>query len=213
MNKKVLIIATHPDDEVLGCGGTILKHKYNGDLVNILFISSGNKFQKKSIRLVCEFLNVDFQCLNFQDMYVQDLSLNTLIPEISRFVHKFKPNVIYVPNRSDAHSDHRRTFEAIIPITKTFRYPFIREIYMCNIHSETDLALPLIENYFQKNYFVDISDFWDAKIKAMKFYGSEIINSPSTRSLDSIRALDSYNGSLICVKYAEVYQLLKKIDY
>jgi N-acetylglucosamine malate deacetylase 1 len=211
MKKKILVIAVHPDDEVLGCGGTIFKHRSQGDDVKVLFISGGNEDQKSYILEVTSMLDVSYENLDLPDMYLADMSLNEIIPMIAKCINEYKPEVLYIPNRSDVHSDHRAIFEAMIPFSKSFRYPYIKEIYMCEVHSETDLALPLIENTFQPNCFVDISAYWEMKKKAMLVYESELLEYPLTRSMSSIEAKNRYKGSLISVEYAEAFQILKKV--
>jgi N-acetylglucosamine malate deacetylase 1 len=211
MNNKVLVIAVHPDDEVLGCGGTILKHKANGDDVKVVFVSGGNSSQKSYIDDVVKVLGVSFENLDLPDMYLADQSLNDIIPLFIKIIDEYKPSILYIPNRSDIHSDHRAIYEAVIPFTKSFRYPFIKEVNMCEVHSETDLAPPLIENVFQANYFVDISDFWEAKKKSIEIYESELLEHPHTRSMSAIEAQNRYRGSLISVNYAEAFQTLKRI--
>jgi LmbE family N-acetylglucosaminyl deacetylase len=211
MKKKILVIAVHPDDEVLGCGGTIFKHRRQGDDVKVLFISGGNDDQKSYISEVTSILDVSYVNLDLPDMYLADKSLNEIIPMIAKCINEYKPEVLYIPNRSDAHSDHRAIFEAMIPFSKSFRYPYIKEIYMCEVHSETDLAFPLIENTFQSNCYIDISAHWEMKKKAMLVYKSELLDYPLTRSMSSIEAKNRYRGSLISVEYAESFQILKKV--
>jgi LmbE family N-acetylglucosaminyl deacetylase len=145
-------------------------------------------------------------------MSLDSTSLNTLIPKISEVFNEIKPEVIYVMNRSDAHSDHRITFEAVAACTKSFRYPFIKKVLMYECLSETEFAPALLEKAFIPNYFVDITSFFDQKVSIMKVYESELAEHPFPRSLKNIEALAIFRGASVGVVYAEAFQLIKYID-
>lgn len=220
---KVVVISAHPDDEVIGCGGTLLKHINNGDEVswvivtnvfeNIGFskerVDSRNK-EIESVKKMMGFKNV-FK-LDYPTMSLDSSSVNTMIPQISNIFNELKPEVIYVMNRSDAHSDHRYTFEVVVACTKSFRYPFIKKILMYECISETEFAAALPENVFQPNYFVDISNYFKKKIEVIKIYESELGEHPFPRSLRNIEALATFRGASVGVEYAEAFQLIKFID-
>ena len=221
--KKVIVISSHPDDEILGAGGTLLKHKSNGDKlawIIVTAISKENKFsnnniinRNKEIKKVSEmvgFSNV-FE-LNYPTTGLHSQTVNNMIPKISKIFIDFKPEVIYVMNRSDAHSDHRYTFESVIACTKSFRYPFIKKILMYECISETEFAPQLHERIFIPNYFVDISPFFTKKLEIMNVYKSELGEHPFPRSKRNIEALATYRGATVGVKYAESFQIIKIID-
>lgn len=208
---KVLVIAVHPDDETLGCGGTLLKHKKKGDEINCLFVTSGNEEQQKLIGEVAESYGFNnYLNLFFPENQLDDISLNDLIPKISSYVNSTMPDVLYIPNRSDVHSDHRRVHEAMLAI-KTFRYPFIKKVLMYEVISETDFAYPLTESVFMPNVFVDITEVYDEKTDILTLYESELLYDPMTRSYDVIEAHNKYRGSQINAEYAECFMLLKEI--
>ncbi|MCF8337109.1 MAG: PIG-L family deacetylase [Bacteroidales bacterium] len=213
MSKKVLAVSVHPDDETLGCGGTLLKHKANGDKIFCVYITNGNAFQAKTINelnKLYEFENT-FQ-LGLPELELDDISLNHIIPKISEVIKEVEPEVLYIPNRSDVHSDHRRVFEALVAVTKSFRYDSIKKILMCEVMSETDFSPALIENVFQPNVFNDISEYFDKKIEILKIFKSELFEAPYTRSIDSVTAHNRYRGSQINTYYAESFMLIKEIN-
>lgn len=155
--KKVLVISVHPDDETLGCGGSILKHLGQGDEVHCVFITGGNIYQRQlidNINALYGFTSII--TLDFKELHLHEM-LNELIEALSKIVSIVQAQVLYIPNRSDAHSDHRAVFSAIMACSKNFRYPFIEQILMCEVISETDFAPILGENTFSPNYFIDIS--------------------------------------------------------
>jgi LmbE family N-acetylglucosaminyl deacetylase len=221
--RKVIVIAAHPDDEILGAGGTLLKHIHDGDLLSWLIVtkvSKENGFSKKrvtsrqhEIEMVKKMVGFSsIYQLNYPTMSLNSESVNRMIPEISSIFLEFEPEIIYVMNRSDAHSDHRYTFEAVVACTKSFRYPFIKKVLMYECISETEFAPQLPEKVFIPNYFVDISDFFDKKIKIMQVYESEMGEHPFPRSIENIKALAVFRGASAGVKYAESFQIVKMID-
>lgn len=221
--KKVIVISAHPDDEILGAGGTLLKHKKSGDELAWLIITGvdeANGFTKERVRSRELEIAQVAECIGFSKVYklhypTMGLSpeiVNEMIPKISLIFSEFEPEVIYVMNRSDAHSDHRYTFDAVAACTKSFRYPFVKNVLMYECISETEFAPILPEKVFQPNYFVDISDFFKRKIEIMQIYSSELGEHPFPRSNRNIEALAVHRGANIGTEYAEAFQLIKFID-
>lgn len=209
---KVCVIAVHPDDETLGCGGTILKHLKDGDEVHCIFVTDGDKTQKTIITKLADFYHfTSIKALCFEELKLADISLNDLVPVLANVLNQIQPNVLYIPNRSDAHSDHRAVFEALIACTKSFRFPFIEQILMCEVISETDFNLNLPEQTFNPNYFVDITDQWVYKKQAMEIFVDQLLPYPQTRNVSAMEALNRYRGSLINTEYAEAFMALKII--
>ena len=210
--KKVIVISVHPDDETLGCGGTILKHLKNGDEVHCILITGGNREQQIVWNKVKEAYNFTSVVeLGFPELDLMDISLNKLIPPIAKVFSNLKPQIIYMPNRSDAHSDHKAIFNAVASCTKSFRYPYIEQVLMIEVISETDFALPLPESVFIPNYFVDITEEMTRKNEIMKLYETEMLPYPQTRNESTLTALNRYRGSQIGVEYAEAFMSLKII--
>lgn len=210
--KKVCVIAVHPDDETLGCGGTILKHLKRGDEVHCVFVTDGDETQGVLIdQLAKHYGFTSVTRLGMPELELADMSLNELVPALAGVMKKIEPNVLYIPNRSDAHSDHRAVFEAMIACTKAFRFPSIEQILMCEVISETDFNLGLPEQVFNPNYYVDITDEWEGKKQAMEICKDQMLPYPLTRSESTMEALNRYRGSLINVEYAEAFMALKTI--
>lgn len=220
---KIAIISAHPDDEILGAGGTLLKHKKNGDEILWIIVTdvieeqgfskervdSRHQEVKEVAKKMGFAKTVQF---SFPTMSLSSESLNELIPQISKEFMAFEPEIIYCPNRTDAHSDHRIVFDAVWACTKSFRYPFVKQVLMFECISETEFAPALTERAFVPNYFVDITGFEDEKDEIMKIYDSEIGEHPFPRSIRNIRALATFRGATAGVKFAEAFQLLKFID-
>lgn len=210
--KKILCVSVHPDDETLGCGGTLLKHKANGDDIYCVHVTNVNEKQKSVICLLRELYEFkETYQLGLPEIKLTDIPLSEIISKLSAVIQQVKPDYLYIPNRSDAHSDHRIVFEALTACTKSFRYPFIKKIMMCEVISETDFSPALPENIFIPNVFMDISDFIERKHEILNVFESELLTSPYTRSIDAILALSKYRGSQINVNYAEAFMLLKEV--
>ena len=217
--KKIIVVAVHPDDETLMCGGALLKHKNNGDEIYWIIVTCITKEygwdEKVITRRKKEIMEVSHKYgfkktyqLNFPTTKLDYIPNGDIIKAISDVFNEVKPNIIYLPNRSDVHSDHHVAFQAAYSCTKNFRYPFVERVLMGETLSETEFAPALNHNAFTPNVFIDISPFIDQKLEIMKLYASEVMNEPYPRALSSIKALGRYRGSRIGKEYAESFVLL-----
>ncbi len=220
---NVIVVSTHPDDEMFGVGGTLLKHAENNDSITWVIITSifeDQGFSKEriasreqEIEKVANGIGIENVVkLGFPTMSLDSSSLKELIPLVADVFQKYKPNIVYTLNRSDVHSDHRITFDAIFSCTKSFRFPFIKKVLMYECVSETEFAPALSENVFIPNYFVDISKYIEKKIELASVYESEMGEHPFPRSNENLKALATFRGATAGVEYAEAFHLLKYID-
>ena len=219
---KILVIAVHPDDETLGCGGTLLKHKANGDEIHWLIatdikesegydipaIKQRNKEIKK-VENLYGFTSVNK--LDLSTTKVDAYSMSVLVSKISSVIDRIKPDTIYLPFKGDVHSDHKYIFDAAYSCTKIFRYPFIKKIYMMETLSETEFSLSTKEDSFVPNVFIDISKYMNKKIEIMNIYESEIGKHLFPRCEKNMRALATYRGATSGCDYAESFMLIKEI--
>ena len=221
--KKVIVISAHPDDEILGVGGTLLKHVEKGDEVYWLITTnisvdqgfSADRVQtrQEEIKKVEKHLRIKNSfLLDYPTMQLSSSSIIDMVPKISKIFSEIEPEIIYCLNRSDAHSDHRFTFDAVMACTKSFRYPYIKRVLLYECISETEFAPALPEKAFLPNYYVDISEQFKQKIRIMRIYESELGIHPFPRSERNIEALATFRGASVGVEYAEAFQLIKFID-
>ena len=220
--KNIIVVSAHPDDEILGVGGTLMKHKKKEDVITWIIATEINikmgfskdqiNSRKKEIEQIKNKIGISkVHNFNYPTTSLSSSSVNELIPKISEIFKKCKPEIIYVVNRSDAHSDHRHLFNAVFACTKSFRHNYIKKVLMYECISETEFAPALPENQFIPNYFVNITNEIDDKIKLMEVYKSELGIHPFPRSIENIKALAKYRGAMVGANYAEAFSVLKII--
>lgn len=219
---KVLAVAPHPDDETLGCGGTLLKHRANGDDIYWLIatrMSERNGFAEDVIQTRNEEIQLISNLYGFRGVYqldyptmrLDEIPTADLVGSFSAVIKEIKPEVIYLPFRDDVHTDHKYVFDAAASCTKWFRYPYIRKVFAYETLSETEFGLNPSSNGFRPNYFVNISEYLPLKQSIMESYKSEISEFPFPRSKMGIEALARYRGLASNCEAAEAFMLLKEI--
>lgn len=221
--EKVLVIACHPDDETLGCGGTLLRHRAHGDdiywviLTNIDEQSGWAKGKVKARQNEIDHVADSYGFkkifkLNFPTTQLDQLPKSELIKALSGALDEVKPSIVYLPNPNDVHSDHQAAFQVAYSSAKTFRQSSIKKILAYECLSETEFAPPLADKLFIPNVFVDITEYFDMKAKIMHLYAGEIAPFPFPRSLENMEALAKFRGATVGVMRAEAFMLLKEIQ-
>lgn len=223
MRESVLVVSAHPDDEILGAGGALIRHREAGDKVSWLiatdlfeeqgFSKERITSRQEEISRVAGHLSMEIFQLDYPTMTLTSENIVTLVPKISEVLNKIRPERIYLVNRSDAHSDHRVLFDAIMACTKSFRYSFIREVFMYECLSETEFAPALPEKAFIPNCYIDITGKMEEKLQLMRIYESELGEHPFPRSERNIKALATFRGASCGVEYAEAFQILKSYRF
>ncbi len=219
---NVLIVAPHPDDETLGCGGTILKHTANKDKVSWLImtqLSVDQGYKAADIKERDEDITKVAKQYGFTRVFkgkfnttcLDQYPKNKLIEFVANAIKSVKPNIVYLPFKFDIHSDHSVCHDTVISCTKSFRYPFIKKIICYETVSETEFSLNQT-NTFKPNLFVDISRYLNKKIQIMKIYGKEMGKHPFPRSEENIRSLATFRGATANVNAAESFMILKEIS-
>lgn len=220
--RKVLFVSPHPDDETLGCGGTILRHASQGDSVYWLIhtnVTDEKTWGKERIRerqseierVAKSYGFAHVFKLDYDTTRLEEIPFGDMTKRISEIVREVQAEIIYVNNRSDIHSDHKVSFDSVISASKSFNNPYVKRILMYETLSETDFAPPFQENAFLPNYFVDITEYLEGKIEIMRIYESEIKAHPFPRSERNLRALATFRGAQCGVEYAEAFMVLKWI--
>jgi len=217
---KIIVIAPHPDDEVLGVGGTLLRRKAEGATIAWLIVTtitadtgwSEEKIRQRAdeIKRVTALFGFDsvFE-LNFPTIQLDQVPMSDLVAAISNVFKKFEPEEVFVPHPADVHTDHRMVFDAVASCTKWFRYPSVKRVLAYETLSETDFGLGTSQG-FRPNVFVNIEPYLDDKIRAMDIYASEIGEFPFPRSHEAIQALAILRGAASGFKAAEAFELLRE---
>ena len=217
---KTIVIAPHPDDEVLGVGGTLLRRKAEGARIAWLIVTAISvkagwseervKQRADEIRRITEFLGFDevFE-LKFPTTQLDRVPMSDLVAGISSVFSSFAPEEVFVPHPSDVHTDHRVVFDAAASCTKWFRYPSVNRVLAYETLSETDFGLGTDQG-FRPNVFVSIEPYLDDKLRAMDIYASELGEFPFPRSHEAIRALATLRGAASGFKSAEAFELLRE---
>lgn len=218
---NILVIAPHPDDEVLGCGGVIARHTRNGDDVHVLVVSRGlpELFPPSSVDVGRRELSeahiiLGIASVKFLDFPAPrlDVTPGYLIADAIRpVIWQLHPASVYLPHHGDIHGDHRATSLATIVAARpngTFSVP---RLLAYETLSETEWANPNSSAAFQPTVFVDITEYLPDKLRAMERYQSQLKASPHPRSLEAIRALAAYRGHTVNVPAAEAFSLIREI--
>lgn len=217
---KTIIVAPHPDDEVLGAAGTLLRRKAEGGDVAWVIVTSisteaGWNSEKVSQRVreiaeVAKLLGFDstYQ-LGFSTTRLDQIPVGELVGAISKTFSEFQPDEVFLPHFSDVHTDHQVVFKAVVSCTKWFRYPSIKRVMTYETLSETDFSVGGV-NQFRPTVFFDIEPFLETKLQAMSIYASELGEFPFPRSHDAMRALAALRGSASGFKAAEAFELLRE---
>ena len=220
--RNVIVIAPHPDDETLGCGGTILRHINKGDCVTWVIVTCATeeigyskekiKIREKEIDKVAKMYGFkNTYKLNFTTTDLENIDKREIIKKVSKCIDETNAEIMYVPNWSDVHSDHKIVSEVAISCSKWFRHPTIKEVYFYETLSETEFGINNSVNRFNPNVYININEYIDKKIEIMNVYESEMGEFPFPRSNEAIKALAMVRGATVGVEYAEAFMLLKKI--
>lgn len=218
----ILVIAPHPDDETLGCGGTLLRHKSIGDEIHWLIVTNATidhgftqqriDERDREIELISKRYRFDsVSKLNFPTAQLDTIPMGEMVQKMGEAFQEIRPDIVYLPNPGDIHSDHKYVFQSGMSCTKWFRYPFIKRILVYETLSETEFGINPSVIKFTPNVYVDITPFLHQKLEIMKIYKSEIGDFPFPRSEQAIRALSAYRGAASGFQFAEGFMLIKEV--
>ncbi len=219
--KRILVVAAHPDDETLGCGGTMLRERAAGNEVYWLIAtslteSSGFSLEQAAVRakeieeVAAAYDVTETVQLGFPTARLDNLPMLEIVSAFAKAVSRIAPTDVYLPFPGDAHSDHGVVFDAGASTSKWFRYPSVRRVLTYETMSETDFDLSADAVGFRPNVFVDITDWLPDKIRIMQIYASELGEHPFPRSNDGMRALATVRGAASGFVAAESFVLLRE---
>ena len=228
MNKDtVLVIAAHPDDEVLGCGGTIARLAQEGHDVYIAILGEGitSRYQQREQvdQTALEMLHArsretarllgakDFFLYNLPDNRFDTVSLLRVIKIIENLVERLRPRVIYTHHGADLNIDHVIVHRAVLTATRPVSDCQVREVCAFEVPSSTEWSFGQFQPSFRPNLFFDIDSTLGIKVEAMTLYESEIRSFPHPRSPDSLQAIARRWGSVAGCAAAEAFELIRSV--
>ena len=223
MKKKILVVAAHPDDEVLGCGGTLIKLSELGNEINIIFLADGvtSRDEEKvteieerrtAARKASNIMGVKKIIFgDFPDNQMDTIPLIKIVKKIERVINDFQPNIIFTHHKGDLNIDHVITHQAVVTATRPITNFKIETILFFEILSSTEWQMANSSSPFIPNWYEDISGFLERKCLALEAYENEMRNWPHPRSIKGAMSLANFRGSSINVDAAEAFILGRKI--
>ncbi len=218
---NILVIAPHPDDEVLGCGGTIAKRVAQGNAVYVCVVTKGCEplFRieyvdkgRSECRLADSLLGVrETVFLDFPAAMLEEVKRYELNDKILNVVQKIKPDEVYLPHRGDMQLDHKMVADAAMVALRPKYQHIVKRIYAYETLSETGWDIPNTVNEFIPNVYEDITDFINKKVEALNYFKSQMGEFPNARSVKTVEALAMFRGATMGFHAAEAFMLIREL--
>jgi len=218
---KVLVISAHPDDEVIGAGGTIARHVASGDQVYWCIVTQGYSppWSEETLMTARQQVYEVQRLLGIRQVFFcgfPTIKLNTvpyidLTSALQRIVDEVKPSVVYTTPRDDINQDHRIVYECTLVATRPFPASPVRRLLSYEISPTARFGLVSDSYAFIPNVFIDISEYMDKKLAAMSCYKTELREYPHPRSLEGIRLFAQERGLSVGLPAAEAFMLVREI--
>jgi LmbE family N-acetylglucosaminyl deacetylase len=224
---SVLVVAAHPDDEILGCGGTVARLAREGREVRIAILAEGmsSRYAHREDADPQQLRQLHVQAQQAADKVgakelvlckLPDNRLDTVplldvVKAVEDLIARFRPEVVYTHHPGDLNIDHGVVHRAVLTATRPVNGQCVRDVYAFEVPSSTEWAFQRIEPPFRPNVFVDIADSLETKIAAMDCYDTEIRKFPHPRSAEALRAIATRWGSVAGLHAAEAFELIRSI--
>ncbi len=218
---NILVIAPHPDDEILGCGGTIIKYAKQGHDISLCIMTKGEESyygkemlaeKKQEVLTVAEFLKIKkvFFC-DFTAAKLDTYPQNTINQRLREIIQEVQPEIIFLPHQGYLHRDHQITFQCALVASKPIINSYIKNIISYEAVSETEQSSPY-QHQFYPNLYIDISEELEQKKQALSLYKSELRPYPHPRSLKAVEIKAQARGLEIGKTAVEAFMIIKKIE-
>jgi LmbE family N-acetylglucosaminyl deacetylase len=218
---RILVVSPHPDDEVLGCGGTIARHVKHGERVEVALVSKGAPeiFSAESVAATRAEMAEAHKALGVSAVHFLDFPaprLDTvaghlLADRLGQIVRKLQPDTVYAPHWGDLHADHKAVYWASLVATRPARGSRVHRLLCYETQSETEWGGPSPDSAFSPTVFIDIAEFLDTKLRAMECYRGQLRPFPESRSLRSLEALARLRGSTVGLEAAEAFVMVREV--
>tara|TARA_Y100000591_G_scaffold125211_1_gene107042 strand:+ start:21572 stop:22297 length:726 start_codon:yes stop_codon:yes gene_type:complete len=226
---NILIIAAHPDDEVLGCGGSMAKWSKNGNEVHILIMAEGvtsrdkqrNRRQRiKDLSTLAESCDKardilsanSIELLDYPDNRMDSIDLLDVVKSVEKKIKRLKSDVVVTHHGGDLNIDHRITHQAVITACRPFPEQTVKRILSFEVPSSTEWQSASYMRPFVPNIYEDITETLDLKIEALKAYESEMRTWPHARSLKGVEHLARLRGASVGYEAAESFMLIRELN-
>ncbi len=223
---RVLVLAPHADDEILGCGGAIAKHIRQGDSVSVAVMTNAAEgapelFSQGLVNQIREECITAHKSLGIKETIFEEFPAPQLeqYPQyklataISKLINQIKPTILYIPHKGDLHLDHGAIYNAALVAARPVGNQSVKKIYAYETLSETEWGHPTPEMAFVPNHFVALEeDDLTAKCETMRCFESQLHPFPHPRSEDAIVALARYRGATVGAVAAEAFMTIRSID-
>lgn len=218
---NVLVVAAHPDDEVLGCGGSMAKHIQHGDTVSVIILGDGEtaragnaniKVRQQQIHNVEKYLHWTNLILEqLPDNQFDSVSLLSITKIVEKHLFRLKPDRIYTHHAHDLNIDHRLTFSAVLTACRPQPDFFVKEIFSFEVLSSTEWQAKDKHFLFAPTVYADITSWINQKITALEYYRGELRPYPHPRSVEGVKILAQYRGLEVGMVYAEAFELVRSL--
>lgn len=225
--RKILVVAAHPDDEILGVAGTVAKHVDQGDTAYALIVGEGQTSRwsvrdladKKCVEDLHEDTLSAAEIVGFKEVFFADfpdnrfdsVDLLDIVKCVEGYINRIQPEIIFVHHGGDLNIDHQLTFQAVVTATRPIGNYSVKEIYAFETVSSTEWNFGKRESVFCPNVFVDIEKYIEKKYNAIEKYRSELCEFPHPRSLEMLRIEAQRWGGTVGKKYAEAFELVRMV--
>jgi LmbE family N-acetylglucosaminyl deacetylase len=219
--KNILVVAPHPDDEVLGCGGIIKKYSKKNNGVYVLVVTRGapamysyDKIKNVRNEALSAHQILGVKETRFFDFYAPELDITSnsaIAIAIAGLIKEWEITDLFLPHRGDIHHDHGAVFKAGLVAARPIANCTVRNIYCYETLSETEWAPPFGDDAFIPNHFINITNEMEAKLDSMQCFKSQIKPFPSTRSLETIESLAKFRGATVGFERAEAFMTIRTI--
>lgn len=228
MGERVMVIAAHPDDEILGCGGTIAWHAARGDEVHVALLAEGltsretKRDRGTKSKELGELATVAIaantllgastvQVMDLPDNRMDSLDLLDVVKRVEALIDARKPAIVYTHHPGDVNVDHQLTHKAVVTACRPQPGALVKELLFFEVLSSTDYQVPGMAPAFLPNHFVDITGTLEAKLKALRIYQGEMRPWPHSRSIEAVEHLARLRGANVGLAAAEAFCLGRRI--
>lgn len=216
MTKRALVIASHPDDEILGSGGTIKKLINDGFEIVTVIVAKGRKEEEHHIQKFTSLANSHLGVgkvifMQFPNLKLNTVPLHEITKEIEKLLDTYTPDIIFTHHYGDLNQDHQVTFQAVMTAARPLPGKKPIEILCFETVSSSEWTQNTQDKLFKPTYFVDISDTINDKLQALRHYDVEMRPYPHPRSYEGVQHLARVRGMTVGVEYAEAFEIIRRV--